>query len=292
VELWLVITIAAAFAQNVRSLLQRRLIGDLSVNGAAYLRFLYAVPFAWVFAFWLWEGAPEGFTREFFAYVLVAAVAQIVATACLLASFGTGNFAVGTAFSKTEAAQAAIFGLLVLGDGLSVWVFFAIVVSLMGVVLLSGQLHWREILQPNRAMWLGLAAGAGFALSAVGFRGASLALAEGDFFHRAVLTVMVSVSLQTLLMGVYLILREPGQLRLALGSWRVAIWIGCIGMLASTAWFSAMTLTTAAVVRAVGQIELVFTVITSVWLLGERLRTKEVVGMVLVVFGIGLLLLD
>lgn len=291
-ELWLGITLVAAFFQNVRSLLQKRLTGELSVNGAAYVRFLYAVPFAWVYVFWLWEGAPGGFNLTFFLWVLIGAVAQIVATACLLASFTTGNFAVGTAYSKTEAAQAALFGLLVLGDGLSVWVLSGIAVSLVGVVLLSGNVHMRDLIRPNRAMWLGLAAGTGFALSAVGFRGASLALDGGDFLHRASLTVMVSVTLQTLIMGAYLLLREPGQMQKALASWRVAVWVGAIGMLASTGWFSAMTLASAAVVRAVGQVELLFTVMTSVWLLKERLQLREFVGMVLLVGGILLLVLE
>jgi len=288
-ELWLGITIAAAFCQNVRSLLQKRLTGELSVNGAAYVRFLYAVPFAWVWVFWLWEGTPAGFNPAFFGWVLLGAVAQIVATACLLASFTTGNFAVGTAYSKTEAAQAALFGLVVLGDGLSVWLLSGIAVSLVGVVLLSGNVRVGDLLRPNRAMWLGLAAGTGFALSAVGFRGASLALHSGDFLDRASLTVMVSVTLQTLIMGAYLMLREPGQIRKALANWRVAVWVGAIGMVASTGWFSAMTLTSAAVVRAVGQVELLFTVITSVWLLKERLHLREIAGMVLLIAGIVLL---
>jgi drug/metabolite transporter (DMT)-like permease len=291
-ELWLGITLAAAFLQNVRSLLQKRLTGELSVNGAAYLRFLYAVPFAWAYGLWMWGGEPQGLNAEFFSYVLVAAVAQIVGTACLLASFTTGNFAVGTAFSKTEAAQAALVGLLVLGDGLSLGIVSGIAVSLVGVVLLSGHVRWRDLISPNRAMWLGIAAGSAFAVAAVGFRGASLALSDGDFLQRAAMTVMVSVTLQTLIMGTFLLLREPGQMGKALASWRVGVWVGATGMVASAGWFSAMTLTSAAVVRAVGQVELLFTVITSVWLLRERLQRREVLGMVLVVGGILLLVSD
>lgn len=106
-SLWLGITLVAAFLQNVRSLLQKRLTGRLSVNGAAYVRFIYAVPFAWAYALWLWAGQPSGLNTAFFTYVSMGSVAQIVATACLLSAFSGGNFAVGTAYSKTEAAQAA-----------------------------------------------------------------------------------------------------------------------------------------------------------------------------------------
>ena len=289
-ELWLGITVVAAFLQNARSLLQKRLTGALSVNGATYVRFLYALPFAWLYAMWLWEGQPAGYTGEFLIYVTVGAVAQIVATACLLASFTTGKFAVGTAFSKTEAAQAALVGLLLLGDSVNAWVLGGIAVSLIGVLLLSDQLDWRDLLKPQRAMWLGLAAGAGFAVSAVGFRGASLALAGGDYLERAGLTVAIAVSIQTLVLGAYLALREPGEITRVLANYRAAVWVGAIGMIASAGWFTAMTLKNAAVVRAVGQIELLFTVATSVWLLRERLRVREVLGMVLVVAGIWLLM--
>ena len=289
-ELWFAITIVAAFLQNARSLLQKRLTGDLSVNGAAYVRFMYAVPFAWAYALWLWGGEPQGFNATFFAYVTVGAVAQIVATSCLLAAFTTGNFAVGTAFSKTEAAQAAMVGLILLGEGVSAWVIAGIAVSLVGVVLLAGEIQLRTLVRGDRAMWLGLLAGTGFGLSAVGFRGASLALETGGYLERAGLTVMVSVTLQTILMGTYLALREPGQLRKAAASWRAAVWVGLIGTIASVGWFTAMTLKNAAVVRAVGQIELLFTLITSVWLLGERIKPREVAGIFLVVVGIWLLI--
>lgn len=289
-ELWLTITLGAAFLQNARSLLQKRLTGKLSVNGASYVRFLYAVPFAWAYALWLWSFEPQGFNVTFGIYVTVGGIAQILATSALLASFTTENFAVGTAFSKTEAAQAALFGLIVLSEGVSTWVVLGIAVSLIGVVLLSGSVSIRQILRPDKAVWLGLAAGAGFALSAVGFRGASLALDTGSYLQRAGLTVMMSVTLQSIIMGVYLAAREPGELRRTFSQWRTAIWIGAIGAIASAGWFTAMTLKNAAVVRAVGQIELIFTVITSVWLLRERLHVREICGMILVVFGILLLL--
>ena len=297
-ETWLAVTLVAAFLQNARSLLQKRLTGALSVNGAASVRFSYALPFAWLYALALWwqedvlSAGALPFNSQFWTYVSVGALAQITATACLLGSFTTGNFAVGTAYSKTEAAQAALFGLVILGDAVNRWIVGGIAVSLIGVVLLSGNLSLRALLKPNRAMGLGLAAAAGFAISAIGFRGASLALDTGNYLRRAGLTVAIAVSLQTVVMGMYLALREPGQISSTLQQYRVAIWVGLIGMIASAGWFTAMTLKSAAVVRAVGQLELLFTVATSVWLLKERVSAKEILGMVAVVSGIVLLLLS
>ncbi len=132
--------------------------------------------------------------------------------------------------------------------------------------------------------------GAWFAVSVVCFRGASLALSDGGYLERAGFAVAVAVTLQTVLMSLFLGLREPGQMTRALGTWRISLWVGVTGMLASACWFTAITLQNAAVVRAVGQAELIFTVMTSVWLLGERLRGREIGGMVLVVAGIILLI--
>ena len=141
-----------------------------------------------------------------------------------------------------------------------------------------------------RDSFLGLISGTGFALAAVCFRGASLSLEFGEFFERAALTVLVAVSLQSIIMGAYLLVREPGELARVFQNWRISSVIGCVGMLASLCWFSAMTLNSAAIVRAVGQIELLFSLLTTIWLFKERLRIVQLLGMVLIVAGIWLLI--
>ncbi len=291
VELWIPITVAAAFLQNVRSLLQKRLTGELSVNGASYARFCYALPFAWVYLMMLASsGSLPTPNVEFLFYCLSGGVGQIIGTACLIASFTRRNFAVGTAFSKTEVAQTALIGLVILGDGVSLSVMLGIALSLVGVILLAAQVSANEVRKLDRGMLLGLAAGAGFAIAAVSFRGASLSLPEGHFLVRAGLTLAVSLTLQTLIMGAYLVAREPGELQRVIYAWRTAAWVGLIGMIASAGWFSAMTLKNAALVRALGQVELLFTFATSIWIFKERVRSREVIGVLLIVFGIYLLL--
>lgn len=291
IELWIPITVAAAFLQNVRSLLQKRLTGELSVNGASYVRFCYALPFAWAYVGLLaGTGSLPRPNAEFFTYCLAGGVGQIVGTACLIASFTRRNFAIGTAFSKTEVAQTALVGLVILGDEVSLAVMLGIVVSLVGVVLLAARISVSEVRRIDKSMTLGLFAGAGFALAAVSFRGAALSLPEGDFLVRAALTLAVTVSLQTLIMGAYLIAREPGELARVALAWRAAFWVGLFGMVASAGWFSAMTLKSAAVVRALGQVELVFTFATSVWFFKEVVGRREVIGVLLIVLGIYFLL--
>ena len=288
-ETWLLLTFLGAFLQNIRSFLQRRITDNLSINGSSFVRFLFAIPLAVIVVLAFVDIIPS-LSLTFLGYVIAGGIAQIVGTSCLISAVVKGNFSVGTTLSKTEAAQAALFGLVVLGDAITVSIALGILVSLAGVACLSRS---DGSFLPNlsrRALILGLISGTGFAVAAVCFRGASLSLEFGEFFERAALTVLVAVTLQSIILGIYLLVREPGELARVFQNWRVSSVIGCVGMLASLCWFSAMTLNSAAVVRAVGQIELLFTLMTTIWLFKERLRIVQLLGMVLIVAGIWLLI--
>ena len=289
---WIYLTLAAAFLQNVRSLLQRQLATNaLTVNGATYVRFLYALPFVCLYVVIVFsDTAPPSPNGSFWLYASTGAVAQMLGTAALIGSFERRNFAVGTAYSKTEVVQTALFGVVLLGEVLSWKVGAGIAVSLVGVYVLSVRIRLADMLKPDGAVGLGLLAGAGIALSAVSYRGAALALASGSVVERAALVLGVALVMQSILMGAYLVLREPGTLRRVLGAWRTGVWVGMSGMLASAAWFTAMTIQNAALVRAVGQIELIFAFLTSVWWFRERVTPREVAGASLILAGIYLLL--
>ncbi len=300
-EPWVWITLAAAFAQNLRSLLQRRLTRELSVQGAAYVRFLYAIPLAYCLLWLVKPSLPQGDALwVFVGYASVGAVAQIVGTFCLVLAVTRGNFAVGTALSKSEAAQAAVFGLLVLGDSISLALGLGIALSFVGVCLLltwpsSGNTEvssksWIGAASFGVSFWVGLGSGTGFAIAAVSFRGAATSLPSGSVLERALLTVVAALTLQTLLHGAYIWLREPGQLRKVLDAWPLGLCVGCIGGLASLGWSAAMTIETAGKVRALGQVEMLFTLFTSTLLLGESISRRELVGLGFIVIGLLLLL--
>ncbi len=287
----MLITIAAALLQTLRSGLQKRATATLSVNGASYLRFVYAVPFAFAYLLLLLnERTLPPLSLTFASYCLVGGVAQIIGTAALVASFGHGNFAVGTTFSKTEVVLTALVGTVLLGDVLGPWQWGGIALSFLGVALLTARDGLAALGRNRQALTLGLASGAGFAVAAVSYRSAALSLTDGDYLLRASLTLAVTVSLQTLIMGAYLRLAEPGELRRVLGNWRSGIWVGALGAGASAGWFTAMTLVSAALVRALGQVELLFSFVASVWIFRERVRPAELFGALLVVLGIWLIL--
>ena len=298
-ELWVPVTLAAAFMQNLRSALQKHLKGSLSTSGATFCRFIYAVPLALAYVALLGEGFgfewPDPNPR-FALFAMVGGVTQITATALLVYLFSLRNFAVGTTYSKTETVQAAVFGLVILGEPISLAAALAIGISLVGVMLISvakSRLTLRNLFfgWTGRAAFIGVLSGTFFGLSAVAYRAASLSLGGEGFLMQAAFTLACVVVFQTAVMAVWIRLREPGELSRVIGRWRVASLVGVSGMLGSAAWFTAMTLENAAYVRAVGQIELVFTLVASYFFFRERSTALELAGIVLIVGGIVILLL-
>ncbi len=298
-ESWILITIAAAFFQNIRSALQKHLKRKLSVGGASYARFLYALPIA---AIYLWLVLNVGdhtlpvSNSRFVWFCLFGAISQILFTACLLWMFSFKSFAVGTTFSKLEVIVVALFGAVLLGDKLGIWAGVAIVISSMGVILLSlgqNKLTFASLRSGlfRRPTLIGLISAVLLGASSVFYRGASLALQYDNFVISAAWTLFIALIIQTTLMGTYLVLREPGQLARVLREWRWAAPAGAAGALASIGWFSAFTIQNASYVRALGQIELVFTFVATTMFFREKVTPAEFFGIVLVCGGILLLLL-
>jgi drug/metabolite transporter (DMT)-like permease len=298
-ELWVPITIFAAFCQNLRSALQKHLKGQLSTSGATFSRFLYAAPLAALYVLGLAVIAGYPLPRPnatFLTYGAIGGLAQITATALLLYLFGFRNFAVGTTYSKTETVQTAIFGVVILGDPIGLGASIAILVSLAGVMAISvatTHIRARNLLTSltEKTALIGIASGAFFGISAVSYRGASLSLGGEGFWMQAGFTRACVTAFLTVVMAVYMRLREPGQITKVIASWKVSGWVGLSGMLGSVGWFTAMTIQNAAYVRALGQIELVFTFAASYFFFHEKTNRIELLGILLVIAGLLILVL-
>lgn len=298
--LWIPLTLAAAAFQTARNALQRSLTGPLTQLGATYTRFLFGFPFALLYAavvFALSDSPPPAPRAAFFGWAVLGGVAQIFGTAFLLRLFTLRNFATAVAFSKSEILQVALVGILVLGDGVTTLAGVAIAVATLGLLLLSretGRLAWRELAADltGRAAGLGLAVGAAFAIAAVSFRAASLSLAHPSFLVSAAATLVVTTLIQTLLMTVYLQLREPGQVGAVLRIWRRSLLPGLTGAAASACWFSAMTIEIAAYVRMLGLAEVLFGYGVAILGFRERPSPRENAGTALLVAAIVVLLWD
>ena len=284
-------TVWAAFAQTVRNAAQRQLTAQLGTLGATLVRFLYGLPFAalWLFLVDFFTASALPAPNAVFAgWVVLGAVAQIGGTALLLRTMQERNFALGVAYSKTEVLQVAVFGLAFLGDPLGAAALAAVIVGTMGVLLLSPS-SWSGG-WTSRSAWLGLASGAGFALSAVGYRGAALALGDAPFLVAAALTLVAAQLVQTLLLGGWLAARVPGAVTRVLRAWRASLLAGFMGAAASAGWFTAFAIEPVAHVRTLGLVELVFSYLVSLRLFRERLSRRELAGMALLALGVILVL--
>ena len=298
-EAWIILAVAAAAFQTLRFMLQKHLsAAALSAGGATFARFAYSAPvLAVLCAIYLFQtgAGPPRLTALFWVFALGGGLAQVLATWCVVALFAQRNFAVGITFKKTEVVQTALVGVVVLGDTVSAPALAAIVLGLGGVLVLSDDaavtgLRARRVF--NRAAGLGLASGALFALSAVAYRGATLEIADPDPLLRGGVTLTVVTIVQALGLGAWLAWREGGQLGRVLAARRVAVWVGLSGMAGSLCWFTAFALQNAAYVFAVGQVEVVFSVIASVVVFRERLTPREGLGIGLLSLSIlGLILL-
>ena len=296
--LWIPITIAAAFCQNLRTVLQKQLRGRLSTNGSTFTRYAFGSPVVvlYVVGLHVIAGLPwPDANLAFLAWVVVGSATQILATAFLIHIFSFRNFAVGVAYSKTEVIQAAIFGLIFLGDAVTLWGAAAIAIGTLGVMLISltGTQHvLRELLTgwTERPALIGLASGGLFGIAAVAFRAAALSLHGHGFVMSAGYTLLWANLLQTGVLTAYLFLREPGQLGKVIAAWRVSAAAGVLGVTGSALWFMAMTIQVVAYVRTLGLIELIFTFAFSWFWFKERPRLTELIGIALLLVGIGMAL--
>ncbi len=290
---WITLSIAAAAFQTLRFMLQKHLsMGTLSTGGATFARFAYSMPFviALSLGYVAWSGVSwPDYSARFWAFAMTGGLAQILATWCVVALFAQRNFAVGITFKKTEVVQTALVGLLVLGDRISLWGVLAIVIGLLGVLILSdspgGTGSWRRRIF-NRAAGLGLISGALFAVSAVGYRGATLEIASADPLLRAGVTLAAVTTVQALGMAAWLAWREAGQIAAVFAARRTAVWMGLTGMAGSLCWFTAFTLQNAAYVFAVGQIEVIFSLLASVLFFGEKTSAREGAGIALITLSV------
>ncbi|MEM8749170.1 MAG: EamA family transporter [Pseudomonadota bacterium] len=299
-ELWVPVTIAAAFLQNLRSVLQKAIKGRLSTTGAAYARFFYAWPLALVYVWALHAFAGYPLPQPnvaFFLWCAAGGLAQILFTVILLWMFSFRSFAVGTTFSKLEVILIAIMGAVLLGDTVGPMAIFAIVVGAVGTVLLSlteTKLTLGGLIRgmSEKVTLIGLLCAALLGLSVVGFRGAALALDGPDFIMAAAYALAVALIIQTVMMGVWFVVRDRQELCRVMREWRRAAPVGLVGMLGSVCWFTAFTLQNAALVRALGQVELLFTFLASIFFFREKIVTSELAGIALIVVAIILILLS
>lgn len=291
--LWAIFTVVAAFFQTLRNAMQRELTGSLGTVGATHVRFLFGFPFAVIFLIGLTLGTDVPLPRPsltFWPWVIDGAFAQVAATALMLMAMGERSFVVTIAYIKTEPIQVAIFGLIFLGDAVSLPMMTAIVVATAGVIVMSTKPG--GMIGGPRPTLIGLASGGMFALSAIGFRGAILSLHLSNFVMAATFTLVIGLLMQAVVLSAYLWLRSPAVLTAIVHAWKPSLFAGFMGALASQFWFLAFALATAASVRTLALIEVLFAQLVARFAFAQKTTLREAIGMALVVAGVVLLILE
>jgi len=294
--LWAVFTVVAAAGQTARNAMQRELTASLGAVGATHVRFLFGFPFALLFLTAVLIANHAGLPRTnatFWAWDVAGALCQVGGTALMLMTMTERSFVVTTAYLKTEPVFVAVLGLVFLHDPITPGMAAAIVIATLGVVLISLSTASRGAARQPTALdrfdWrpalYGLSAGGLFAISAIGYRGAILSLHLPGYVLGATFTLSVGLVIQAAVLSAFLAVRDLEVLRAIGKLWRPSLFAGFMGAAASEFWFLAFALASAASVRTLGLIDVLFAQGVSHLLFGQKTTPREAAGIVLLVAG-------
>ena len=295
---WIVTSVLGAFFQNARSSIQKKLNTEMSLMASTYVRFAFSLPILFVI-FLTYFGNFNYFIisvqdSNFITYVILASVLQISFTLLFLYLLKFTNFLVGTALSKTEVIQIAFFEFIILKDYLNFYALLGIMISTIGVIIFSTK-DLKNIINSffSKSTVVGLLCGTLLALSVVFYRG-SMEFLEftNKNFDRALLTLFAATIIQTSLITFYLLLFEITEFKKIKSNIKLSSLAGFFGFSATISWFYSFSLVQAALVRAVGQIELLFSYISSRFMFKEKIRYIEIFGIIIFIFGLILVIFN
>ncbi len=282
---WILFTLMAAFMQAWRNAFQKQLSSTVDVWGVTLARFLFGFPLAFAYIEWLYHVQPVTssvhFTPKYWMYILIAGVSQILATVLMVQLFKQKNFAIGVGLAKSEAILAAIIGVVFLSDHLSFLAWIGVLIGGYAVFLLSKGNQVTGL--SSKTLMIGIGSGLSFAITSLLVREASLELNNLPFMHRASWVLVSVIGFQCITMLLYLSLFSRKTL--------VAMWqrigltlkVSICSFMASLGWFTAMSMVSVPVVKTLGQIEILFSLIISAYFFKEKLARAEHWGLALVV---------
>lgn len=280
--MWIAFTLFAAAMQSWRNAFQNQLSQHVSVTGVTLARFIYASPIAFLYLLILHYWQPEpipNFNTGFFRFVVSASLSQIIATSLMVVLFKQHNYAIGAGLAKSEAIIAAIVGMLFFGTMLSALGWIGVAIGGLAVFLLSKQPSSKGT--SMRTIFIGLACGLSFALTSLWVREASLTLST-PFPHRAAWVLVSVISLQAIGLILYLAIFDKNSLLALWQRPRLTLLTSISSCLGSIGWFSAMSLTAVPYVKTLGQIEVFFTMLISVFWLKQPVKRNDAIGLILI----------
>nr|WP_283626795.1 EamA family transporter [Alteromonas macleodii] len=279
---WILFTLGAVVMQTVRNALQSKLSGAVNTSGVTLSRFILAPPIALVYLLILYSSSasqvPE-FSGSFIAVILCASLLQIAATSLMVILFKQKNFAIGAGLAKSEALVAGVVGMLFFGSYLTPLGWAGIVIGAIAVFVLSSgnRLHGISV----KTMVIGLACGTCFALTSLLVREASHMLNVQHTVAAAWVLLWV-LCVQTISLSGYIALTKPFVFRQLTNAKKQVLAISTVSCLGSICWFTAMALQHVALVKTLGQLEVLLTLILSHYWLKNAVTKREIAGLLLI----------
>ena len=283
--IWILFTLMAAFMQSWRNAFQKQLSTTVDVYGVTLARFIFRLPLALIYLYVLYQQQPvetaTTFTMKFWFYVGVAGLSQILATILMVLLFKQKNYAIGVGLAKSEAIFAAIVGVVFLSEHLSLFGWMGVLIGGMAVFLLSKGGQLQRLSLPT--LCIGVGSGLSFAITSLLVREASLELLHLPVLHRAAWVLFSVISFQCCIMLLYLGVFSRKTLQAMLQRIGLTFRVSVCSFLASLGWFTAMSMQTVAIVKTLGQIEILFSLLISTYFFKEKLARSDHWGLVLVV---------
>ncbi|MCF4008973.1 DMT family transporter [Rheinheimera sp. UJ63] len=279
--LWIPFALLAALMQACRNAFQKQLSKDVSIAGVTMARFLWASPLVLGYLGLLYYWQPAAipvFNANFFMFISGAALTQIIATVFMVTLFKLRNYAIGAGLAKSEAVIAALLGVAFFNESLSVLGWAGVMLGAIAIFLLSGA-SLRQFSWP--VMLLGLGSGLSFSLGSLWVRQASLQMGL-PFLHGAAWVLAAVILLQSAIMFSYLLLREPATLGVLWQRPKLTLLVSFSSFFGSLGWFTAFSLESVALVKTLGQVEVLFMLLISSLFFKEKLRISDHSGLVLI----------
>jgi len=291
---WVLITAIASLSQTLRSVFQKNIIEDVGVLASAYSRFIFALPFVALLAVFFLDIEEllilNNLSVKTWFFLVAASICQILFTIILIKLFTLRSFAIGVAFSKTEVIQTTLLEIVIIGFILTSHVLLAIIIGFIGMLFMSKQKlignvgHSRLFLQQ---VILGVSCGIFLGLSSVLYKVALDSVAIDLIYKKVIVLSFLALAIQSVLFGAYIAnTDEKKNLEKLFNSWKKGLPVGFFGCSATFCWFYAFSLVDATLVRAVGQLEIVFSVLMSYIFYKERITGFELIGMSLITISI------
>ncbi len=290
---WILFTVFAAAMQSIRTAGQKSLSQSITPMSATLVRYVFGLPIALLYLYSLTGShfvpsvAKALAMPEFLQPAVLAGIFQIVATALLIRVFRYRNFMVGTSFAKTESIQTAMLGMIFFSTSLTLWGWVAVVLGVVAVWFMA--MPSRKEPWDIEAIGIGLASGASFALTSLWIRQASLTL-PFDTMTSAGITLVLVVSFQSVLCVIYTAVRTPADFLNIAQRWPLAVFVGVTSALGSIGWFTAMSWQNPALVKSLGQVEMLFTAALTLRYFREQVRWVEWLGVVLLMISVTILI--